>query len=59
MTEVVRRRAIAAPSDVVWAALADFGAIVAWAPDVDHSCLLHGDGVAVGTARRVQVGRTT
>ncbi len=59
MTEVVRRRRIAAPPAAVWGALADFGAIVAWAPDVDHSCLLHGDSVAVGSARRIQIGRTT
>ena len=41
--------------------LADFGAISAWAPSVDHSCLLeHGDDVtALGTTRRVQVGRDT
>ena len=39
--------------------LADFGAISTWAGNVDHSCLLeHGpDGPAVGTTRRVQVGR--
>lgn len=41
--------------------LADFGAISAWASAVDHSCLLeHGDdATAVGTTRRVQVGRDT
>ena len=41
--------------------LADFGSISAWASNVDHSCLLeHGDDpAAVGTSRRVQVGRDT
>ena len=41
--------------------LADFGRLSSWAGNVDHSCLLeHGpDGPAVGTSRRVQVGRNT
>ena len=49
------------PIERVWDALADFGAISRWAPNVDHSCLLeHGaDTAAVGTTRRVQVGRNT
>ena len=45
----------------MWDVLADFGAISSWAANVDHSCLLeHGPtGTAVGTSRRVQVGRDT
>lgn len=41
--------------------LADFGALSSWAANVDHSCVLeHGpDGAAVGTSRRVQIGRDT
>ncbi len=54
-----RTRVVAAPPPVVWQILADFGSISSWASNVDHSCLLeHGaDGIAVGTSRRVQVGR--
>jgi hypothetical protein len=59
MTSVSRTGAIAASPDVVWAALADFGAIVVWAPNVDHSCLLTDQESGVGTARRIQAGRTT
>lgn len=40
--------------------LADFGAIAAWAPGVDHSCVLRTDPDGpLGTTRRVQVGRLT
>ncbi len=49
------------PPQAVWEVLADFGALSSWAGNVDHSCLLEHavDGVAVGTSRRVQVGRDT
>ena len=59
MATVSRARTVAAAPDEVWKVLADFGAISAWARNVDHSCLLEhpAAGVAVGTARRVQVGR--
>jgi hypothetical protein len=59
VTDVCRRRTIAATPAAIWQVLADFGAIGDWAGNVDHSCLLHaGDTPAgVGTARRVQVGR--
>jgi len=52
---------MAAMPQTVWEVLADFGSLSAWARNVDHSCLLqHGaDGVAVGTTRRVQIGRNT
>jgi uncharacterized protein YndB with AHSA1/START domain len=55
---VSRGRTVAAPVQAVWDALADFGAIGAWAGNVDHSCILeHGPQGLVGTSRRVQVGR--
>ena len=57
MAAVDRTRTIAASPTQVWNVLADFGAISTWAGDVDHSCLLTGDAIAVGTARRLQVGR--
>jgi len=52
---------MAATPQTVWEVLADFGSLSSWARNVDHSCLLqHGsDGVAVGTTRRVQIGRNT
>jgi uncharacterized protein YndB with AHSA1/START domain len=56
-----RSRSIAVQPQAVWDVLADFGSISTWADNVDHSCLLShlADGVGVGTARRVQVGRNT
>ena len=61
MATVSRTRTVAATPHDVWEVLADFGAISSWAPNVDHSCLLgHGtDCPALGTSRRVQVGRDT
>jgi hypothetical protein len=52
-------RAIAARVQEVWDVLADFGSIISWADNVDHSCILFSgpDGRRVGTARRVQVNR--
>lgn len=53
-----RTRTVSAPAQAVWNVLADFGAISAWAANVDHSCILeHGPAGPVGTSRRVQVGR--
>ena len=43
MADVVESIEIARPRDAVWAALADFGAISTWAPNVDHSCLTTAD----------------
>ncbi len=57
MTEVSESVEIARPRDEVWAVLADFGAIVEWAPNVDHSCLTTTVRDGVGAVRRVQVGR--
>jgi carbon monoxide dehydrogenase subunit G len=50
---------VPAPTEAVWDVLADFGALARWVPEVDHSCVLHGGPVGIGTVRRVQVGRTT
>ncbi|MGX9789702.1 SRPBCC family protein [Mycobacterium sp. MMS18-G62] len=56
-----RSRTIAAEPQAIWDVLADFGSVSSWADFVDHSCLLTpaADGIAVGTARRVQLGRNT
>lgn len=59
MTVASRSRMVRASRDTVWAVLADFGAVAAWAEEVDHSCLLDQHAEAVGTARRVQIGRDT
>jgi carbon monoxide dehydrogenase subunit G len=52
---------VAAAPQTIWDVLADFGSLSTWARNVDHSCLLqHGaDEVALGTSRRVQIGRHT
>lgn len=54
MASICRSRTIPAEIQSVWDVLADFGAISAWTPNVDHSCLLEHDPVS----RRIQVGRT-
>jgi hypothetical protein len=61
MEHIRRRRSIAASPQQVWDVLADFGSIVSWAANVDHSCILYSgpDGAPVGTVRRVQVKRDT
>ena len=61
MAHVSRRRTIRAQPQAIWDVLADYGAISSWAPGADHSCLLNAgpNGPAVGTARRVQLGRNT
>jgi carbon monoxide dehydrogenase subunit G len=59
MTTVERSGTVPATPEEVWAVLADFGAISTWAPNVDHSCLLTAQETGVGTARRIQTGRTT
>lgn len=61
VAQISRSRTVAAPAQQVWDVLADFGSLSSWADNVDHSCVLeHGpDGPAVGTSRRVQVGRDT
>ena len=61
VAHISRSRTVAAAPARVWDVLADFGRLSSWAGNVDHSCLLeHGPGgPAVGTSRRVQVGRNT
>ncbi len=59
MIDVTRRIDVAASPEEVWAVLSDFGAISGWASTVDHSCLLTTTAEGVGTARRIQIGRTT
>jgi hypothetical protein len=59
LADICLSRTIAAEPQSIWDALADFGAISSWADIVDHSCPLSpaAEGIAVGTARRVQLGR--
>jgi uncharacterized protein YndB with AHSA1/START domain len=61
VAQISRSCTVAAPPQRVWDVLADFGALSSWAVNVDHSCMLEhrGAGPAVGTTRRVQVGRNT
>jgi len=59
MTEASRTRDVAAGPAAVWAVLADFGSLSAWADGVDHSCLLNDGATEVGLTRRVQSGRDT
>lgn len=54
MARICRSRTIPAEIRSVWNVLADFGAISAWVPNIDHSCLLERNPVS----RRIQVGRT-
>ncbi|BBY58811.1 SRPBCC family protein [Mycolicibacterium sarraceniae] len=59
VAKIRRLRTVAAQPQAIWDVLADFGAISAWAADVDHSCLLSPQVQEIGltTTRRVQVGR--
>jgi hypothetical protein len=59
MATVMKTISVPASVDAVWAALADFAAISAWAPNVDHSCLMSEQSQGVGVVRRIQSGRTT
>jgi carbon monoxide dehydrogenase subunit G len=61
VADIDRTRTIAAAPREVWNVLADFGAIGTWVDRIDHSSILiHGaDGAALGTTRRVQLGRNT
>lgn len=54
-----KSRKIAATPAKVWAVLADFPAIVTWAPNVDHSTAATDARGGIGAVRRVQVGRVT
>jgi len=57
MAEIVETTRVDRSPGDVWAALADFGDIARWAPNVHHSCLTTDRLEGVGTERRVQVGR--
>jgi len=59
VTETTTTLAIPVAAAEVWDALADFGEIARWAPNVDHSCLLSPQTEGVGTVRRIQAGRRT
>jgi len=59
MTTVTRTALIEAGSAGVWAVLADFESISAWAGFVDHSSLLTEQTEEVGMSRRIQMDRTT
>jgi uncharacterized protein YndB with AHSA1/START domain len=59
VADISRSRTIVAEPQAIWDVLADFGALSAWAKKADHSSIMnHGaDGAALGTTRRVQMGR--
>jgi carbon monoxide dehydrogenase subunit G len=61
VADISRSRTIAAPPQTIWDVLADFGSLSEWADGADHSSILNQGpgGDAVGTARRVQLGRIT
>ena len=61
VSDTRRSRTIAARQQTIWDVLAAFGSLSSWVEGVDHSCVLnHGpDGGALGSTRRVQVGRNT
>ena len=59
MATIERTALIDSPADDVWAVLADFDSISEWADFVDHSCLMSEQTEGAGTARRIQMGRTT
>ena len=48
---------INAPTEDVWAILADFPAISMWVPMIQHSCLITQETSGVGAARRVQIAQ--
>jgi uncharacterized protein YndB with AHSA1/START domain len=54
---LTRSTVVPAPPDRVWATLARFDEISAWAGNVDHSAYTTVATAGVGTARRVQAGR--
>lgn len=53
------RRQVDAPPTRVWEILAAFDRLAHWAPAIDHTSYLTTQRDGVGTARRVQVKRTT
>ncbi|MGA5465025.1 SRPBCC family protein [Mycobacterium sp. NPDC050041] len=60
VASISRSRTIAAPPQVIFDVLADFGALSTWADDVTESTVLdQGSDGPLGTSRRVKVGRDT
>jgi ribosome-associated toxin RatA of RatAB toxin-antitoxin module len=57
VADIDRSRTIAADPQSVWDVLADLGSISSWAANIDHSCILNHRDEAIGTTRRVQIGR--
>jgi carbon monoxide dehydrogenase subunit G len=54
-----RSAVVAAPAEAAWRVLADFGALSAWVPLVQHSSLLTDQTDGIGAVRRVQIARQT
>lgn len=59
MSQAARSTTVDAPPQECWAVLADFGAISAWVPLIQHSCLLSETTGGPGAVRRVQIARQT
>ena len=59
MTAQTRSAELAASPSQVWAVLSDFGAISAWASNIDDSRLLGDQTEGLGTLREVRAGRVT
>ena len=59
VADISRSRTMASPPQRVWDVLADFGSVSSWVDNVDHSCVLNGEGETFGTTRRLQIGRNT
>lgn len=59
MSTLERGTVVAAPVEDVWRVLADFGALSAWVPLIQHSCLLSERTEGVGAVRRVQIASQT
>ncbi len=57
MATVTRTRSIPTNAQAVWDVLADFSTISQWAGFVDHSSMLQGGPLEVGSTRRIQAGR--
>lgn len=56
---VVRVIDVESSPEQVWEVLGDFAAISAWAPNVEHSCLLGAVAGGEGAVRRIQSGSVT
>ena len=56
---VVRVIDVESSPDQVWEVVGDYASISAWAPNVDHSCLLGALAGGEGAVRRIQAGPVT